>query len=124
MVVSEEDPREIAEIVSEEAEQIHNDSDKLHHIMEFKEEIYTQNLANRKTTSKYLKLSSSFFAILGGTLLAANTSMSGYGFVFLGLSSAQLMMASLKEQDQTMLVYSISLFFFVDCMGIYRWLLS
>ncbi|MGF1603738.1 MAG: hypothetical protein ACFCU8_17285 [Thermosynechococcaceae cyanobacterium] len=75
-------------------------------------------------TAKYLKLSSSFFAILGGTLLASNTSISGYGFLFLSLSSSQLALASLNEQDKVMLLYSSSLFFFVDCMGIYRWLLN
>ncbi|MGB7415681.1 MAG: hypothetical protein WA902_15860 [Thermosynechococcaceae cyanobacterium] len=79
---------------------------------------------NNKSVSKYLKLSSSFFAILGGVLLASNTSISGYGFLFLSLSSGQLFLASLSEKDKIMLLYSSSLFCFVDCMGIYRWLLS
>jgi hypothetical protein len=77
-----------------------------------------------KPAAKYLKLSSSFFAILGGILLASNTSISGYGFLFLSLSSGQLFVASLHEKDKVMLLYSSSLFCFVDCMGIYRWLLN
>lgn len=81
-------------------------------------------LDDHKTTAKYLKLSSSFFALMGGVLLASNTSASPYGFLFLGLSSGQLLTASLQERDRIMLVYSASLFIFVDCVGIYRWLLK
>lgn len=74
--------------------------------------------------SNLLRISSSFFAILGGVILASNTSISGYGFLSLGASSSQLVLSSLKDSDLVMLIYSLSLFLFVDCMGIYRWLLS
>ncbi|MBW4511151.1 MAG: hypothetical protein KME64_32245 [Scytonematopsis contorta HA4267-MV1] len=91
-----------------------------------------QNLykANRKkekqraTISKFLKISSSFFALLGGILLASNTAMSGYGFIFLAMSSGQMLIASLQSQDKIMILYSASVFTFVDCLGVYRWLLS
>ncbi|NCJ06805.1 hypothetical protein GS597_09845 [Synechococcales cyanobacterium C] len=69
-------------------------------------------------------MSSSFFALLGGVLLASNTEFSGYGFLFLSLSSGQLILASLQEKDRILLIYAASLFIFVDCMGVYRWLLS
>ncbi|PZD70509.1 hypothetical protein C1752_11511 [Acaryochloris thomasi RCC1774] len=123
MLVS-EDPQETSEIIATESERNPYTDSKLHHIMDFAEETPKTILIRKSPLTKYLKLSSSFFAILGGILLAANIPVSGYGFIFLGLSSGQLVMASIKEQDQTMMVYSISLFFFVDCMGIYRWLIS
>lgn len=81
-------------------------------------------VAMRKKISFFLRLSSSFFAILGGVLLASNTLISGYGFLFLALSSSQLVISSLCETNRIMLMYSASLFLFVDCMGIYRWILS
>ena len=84
--------------------------------------IFFLNLTN--SISNYLKLSSSFFALLGGILLASNTAISPYGFLFLALSSSQLLIASFTEKDRIMLIYSASLFIFVDCIGIYRWLLS
>lgn len=77
-----------------------------------------------KQRSNCLKLSSSFCALLGGILLASNTEVSKYGFIFLALSSSQLLAASIQEKDKTMILYSASLFVFVDCMGVYRWLLN
>ncbi len=77
-----------------------------------------------KFSSKSLKLSSSSCALTGGILLASNTAMSGYGFVFLALSSGQLLLASLQDRDSSMIFYAASLFIFVDCLGVYRWLLS
>ena len=70
-----------------------------------------------------LKWSSSAFALAGGVLLASNTELSKYGFIFLAFSSGQMLLASLQIQDISMVVYSASLFIFVDLMGIYRWLL-
>jgi hypothetical protein len=78
----------------------------------------------RANISKTLKISSSFFALLGGILLASNTKMSGYGFIFLAMSSGQMLIASLQSQDKIMILYSASVFTFVDCLGVYRWLLS
>jgi len=72
---------------------------------------------------KKLRFSSCLCAVLGGLLLASNSHLSGYGFIFLALSSSQLLAASSLMRDRTMMVYSGSLFVFVDCLGIYRWLL-
>jgi hypothetical protein len=44
--------------------------------------------------------------------------------VFLALSSGQLLLASLQEQDSSMIFYAASLFIFVDCLGVYRWVLT
>ena len=78
----------------------------------------------RKSCSQVLKLSSSACALTGGILLASHTASSGYGFIFLALSSGQLLLASLQERDRTMILYAASLFIFVDCLGVYRWVLS
>lgn len=71
-----------------------------------------------------LKWSSSIFALIGGILLSAKINISGYGFVFLAFSSSQMLLASILQKDKATIVYSISLFIFVDCFGVYRWLLS
>lgn len=72
----------------------------------------------------YLKLSSSICAVLGGSLVASNTPLSGNGFLLLVLSSSQLLVASLLDKDLLLIFYSASVFFFVDCLGVYRWLLT
>ncbi len=77
-----------------------------------------------KTLIQYLRCASCFFAILGGVLLASNTGLSGYGFLFLALSSSHMLAASFLTADQTMICYSASVFIFVDCLGVYRWLLA
>jgi hypothetical protein len=83
----------------------------------------------RKRVSKYksahlLKISSSCFAILGGILLALKLNISGYGFLFLAVSSFQMLLSSILLKDKSMIFYSGSIFLFVDCLGIYRWLLA
>jgi hypothetical protein len=77
---------------------------------------------NKLTTT--LKLSSSAFAVAGGIMLASNTAVSGYGFIFLALSSSQMLVASLLNNNPSMIIYAGSLFFFVDCLGIYRWIIN
>ena len=74
--------------------------------------------------AKLLKLSSSFFALLGGSILASNTDSSGYGFILLALSSSQMLLSSIILKDKTLITYSASLFIFVDSFGIYKWLLQ
>jgi hypothetical protein len=85
-----------------------------------------QNLSiNEDRLAKTLKLTSSACAVAGGVMLAANLpDISKYGFIFLALSSSQMLVASLRTKDMTMIIYSGSLFFFVDCLGIYRWILK
>jgi CheY-like chemotaxis protein len=79
---------------------------------------------HRERLAKILKWSSSACAIAGGILLASNTSLSGYGFIGLAASSFQMLTASLLLADRTMVVYSGALFVFVDCLGIFRWLIA
>jgi hypothetical protein len=85
-----------------------------------------QNLSESKDRlANTLKLTSSACAVAGGVMLAANLpNISKYGFVFLALSSSQMLVASLRTKDTTMIIYASSLFFFVDCLGIYRWIIQ
>ena len=85
-----------------------------------------QNLSESKDRlANTLKLTSSACAVTGGIMPAANLpNISRYGFVFLALSSSQMLVASLRTKDTTMIIYSSSLFFFVDCLGIYRWIIQ
>ena len=83
-----------------------------------------KNEREKRKIAHVLKLISSFCAIVGGVLLASNTPSSGYGFLFLALSSSQMLVASLLIGDRSMIFYSMSLFICVDCLGIYRWLLD
>jgi hypothetical protein len=71
-----------------------------------------------------LKWSSSSCAIAGGILLASNTSFSGFGFIGLAASSFQMLTASFLLKDKTMIVYSGALFIFVDCLGVFRWIIA
>lgn len=82
-------------------------------------------LISKNRLPRILKLSSSAFAIAGGSLLAANLpDISKYGFILLAMSSSQMLVASLWTKDRVMIVYAASLFLFVDCFGIYRWVLN
>jgi hypothetical protein len=74
--------------------------------------------------AKFLQWSSSACAIAGGVMLASKTEASGYGFIFLALSSSQMLMSSIRIKNTSMIVYGASLFLFVDCLGIYRWILK
>jgi hypothetical protein len=78
----------------------------------------------RKNLIHYLKWVSCFFAVIGGVLLASKTTISGYGFIFLALSSSHMLVASCLTGDKSMICYSGAIFLFVDCLGVYRWLLS
>jgi hypothetical protein len=73
---------------------------------------------------RFLQWSSSFFAVVGGVILAANVPISGYGFIFLALSSGQMLISSLWQHNHQMIVYSAAVFIFVDCLGVYRWVLQ
>lgn len=79
---------------------------------------------SQKVIIQYFKLASCFFAVLGGVLLASKTAMSGYGFLFLAMSSSHMLVASCLTADKSMICYSGSVFLFVDCLGVYRWLLT
>jgi hypothetical protein len=85
-----------------------------------------QNLSQSENKlANFFQLSSTACAIAGGVMLAANLpSISKYGFIFLAMSSSQLLIASLLTKDVRMILYSGSLFIFVDCFGIYRWIVQ
>jgi hypothetical protein len=75
--------------------------------------------------AKTLQLTSSACTICGGILLAANlANISKYGFLILAVSSAQLLVSSLLTKNSGMIIYSGSLFLFVDCLGVYRWIIQ
>ncbi len=80
------------------------------------------SLGTEDRLSKTLKLTSSACAIAGGVLLAANLDVSKFGFILLAMSSSQMLIASLRLNDKPTMVYAGSLFFFVDALGIYRWI--
>jgi hypothetical protein len=85
----------------------------------------TSSSTSKDKLAKTLQLTSSACAIAGGVMLAANlTNVSKYGFIFLALSSSQMLISSLLVKDIRMIIYSGSLFLFVDCLGIYRWIFS
>ena len=73
---------------------------------------------------RFLKWSVSFCALIGGMLLASNSEISKYGFILLAMSSGQLLIVNIASRDRSMIFYAASLFIFVDCLGIYRWLLT
>ena len=77
-----------------------------------------------KTLIKSLKWASCCLAVLGGILLASKTSNSGFGFIFLALSSSLMLLASWLAGDRCMVCYSGAIFLFVDCLGVYRWVLA
>jgi hypothetical protein len=84
-------------------------------------------MSNIETTtklSKILQLSSSAFAIAGGVMLASKTAVSSYGFILLAMSSSQMLVSNLLVKNKSMIIYSASLFLFVDCFGIYRWIIE
>ena len=78
----------------------------------------------KKQIATALKYSSIFCALLGGVLLASKVDISGYGFIFLALSSGQLLISSIYNRDISTIVYAAAVFLFVDCLGVYRWILN
>jgi hypothetical protein len=73
---------------------------------------------------KNLQASSSVCAVAGGVILASNTNVSSYGFLFLALSSSQMLVSAFLQNNTSIMIYAGSLFVFVDCLGIYRWVLK
>lgn len=84
-----------------------------------------RSVSNKDKLAQTLQLTSSACAVVGGILLAANiTKISKYGFILLAMSSSQLLIASLIKKDTRMIIYSGSIFFCVDCFGVYRWIIE
>ena len=78
----------------------------------------------RQIASKFFILSSSFCGLVGGSMVASKTSITGYGFVPLALSSSQMLLASLLMRNWFLVCQSSCIFIFVDCIGIVNWLLG
>lgn len=89
-----------------------------------KQAIYNRQARHYKRLAVFLRWSSSLFGVIGGFILALNIKISPYGFIFLGGSSSQLLISSLLIKDKSLIVYSSSIFIFVDLLGVYRWLIS
>jgi homoserine kinase len=84
-----------------------------------------RSVSTKDKLAQTLQLTSSACAVVGGVLLAANIEkISKYGFILLAMSSSQLLVASLIKKDVRMIIYSGSIFFFVDCFGVYRWIIQ
>jgi hypothetical protein len=84
-----------------------------------------RSVSNKDKLAQTLQLTSSACAVIGGVLLAANIEkISKYGFILLAMSSSQLLIASLIKKDVRMIIYSGSIFFCVDCLGVYRWIIQ
>jgi hypothetical protein len=78
----------------------------------------------QRSLSKTLQISSSVCAVAGGVILASHVNISSYGFIFLALSSSQMLLSAILMRDTSIMIYAGSLFVFVDCLGIYRWVLK
>jgi hypothetical protein len=84
-----------------------------------------RSVSTKDKLAQTLQLTSSVCAVIGGVLLAANiATISKYGFILLAMSSCQLLVSSLIKKDVRMIIYSGSIFFFVDCLGVYRWIIQ
>ena len=71
-----------------------------------------------------LKIVSSSLALIGGVLLANNIEISKYGFIFLAASSSSMSLAGYLSKDNYLLIYSLVIFLFVDCLGVYNWVIK
>ena len=71
-----------------------------------------------------LKIVSSTLALIGGILLANNIEISKYGFIFLAISSSSMSFAGYLSKDNYLLIYSLVIFLFVDCLGVFNWVIK
>lgn len=89
--------------------------------------VNNQSLNSKKRRIFYItffKISSSICGLGGGATLALNTAISGYGFIFLALSSSQMLIAAILDRDKLLIFYSATIFLCVDLLGIYRWIFT
>ncbi|MFM2429752.1 MAG: hypothetical protein RLZZ511_965 [Cyanobacteriota bacterium] len=85
--------------------------------------VYQRRLTRSQVT-QFLKWSSCVCTITGGVALASNTAISPYGFLMLAMGSSQMVGATFLMRDRGLFAYSLGVFLFVDCLGIYRWLVT
>lgn len=110
----------------EELEQIKNKAGKYPLVAFCHDAALTYNKISRSKSlvNRILKNSSTFCVLVGGIMLASNTSLSKYGFIFLALSSSQFLVASILSQDWETAIYFAGIFIFVDGLGVIRWVLN
>ncbi len=75
-----------------------------------------------KRLIKNLALSATLLTALGGLMVASNTAVTRYGFLVWFLSSPQLALANYLDRNLSGFVYAITLFLFVDLLGVCRWI--
>lgn len=81
-------------------------------------------MKQRKMISiRILKIFGIFFSGIGGILLALKVTVSPYGFAFMALSSLSILISAVLEKDRLMIFYGATLFFGVDLLGVYRWII-
>lgn len=80
--------------------------------------------SNKYNLGEIFKWASSMLGILGGFLLALNLKVSPYGFLILATSSFSMLVSSCINKDKGLIFYSLSIFLFVDLLGIYRWIIN
>ena len=72
---------------------------------------------------RIFKILSILASAIGGILLASNIESSPYGFIFLAVSSCSFTIASILKKDFLNVFYGTTLFFGVDLLGVYRWII-
>ncbi len=73
--------------------------------------------------TRTFKVFSILSGAIGGILLASNIEVSRYGFIFLAVSSCSFTIASILKKDFLNVFYGTTLFFGVDLLGVYRWII-
>lgn len=70
-----------------------------------------------------IKIFSTVCLVLGGLLVASNTSVSGFGFLFLASSSSSMALACFLAAEKWNGLFFLLTFSIVDCFGIFNWLI-
>lgn len=75
------------------------------------------------TKLTFMKWSGTITGISGGTLLAANLSISGYGFILFFYSSVAWLWAGYRMRENSIILLNI-VYILINLLGIYRWLFA
>jgi hypothetical protein len=73
--------------------------------------------------SEKIKIFGTICLIIGGFLVASNTSVSKFGFLFLASSSSSMALACFLAAEQWNGRFFVLTFLIVDCFGIFNWLI-
>lgn len=69
-----------------------------------------------------LKWIGTVLGIVGATLIAFNFSLSGLGFICFLISSVMWIIVSVAMNEHSLFYLNLA-YFFVDILGIYRWII-